>query len=1422
AALTRELAAIVDQGAPTKSDNASLRVHPLAVWIELEIGLHDREKLSRREPATLASAAARLAEQTGREPAKCAAALRGMLMLMNRPEKERGGTGDTSFLAFKLHRFISGAGHVHATLRRPGQRKVRLEGQQFHPDDREARLYPTYFCRVCGQEHHPVTIVEQDGRQVLLPRSIDDMPIDDDSEEARPGFLMPEPTDDEFDFAGAPEDYPESWIELGPGGQTRLRANRRRQVARKVSVAADGSMGAGELDAWFLPGRFAFCPTCRDTPAPQARDINKLAGLSAEGRSSATTILIASALRWMNRAGSEVPTDKRKLLDFTDNRQDAALQAGHFNDFVFVTLLRAAMLRAVEDAGDEGLGDDRMGRRVQEALGFLAGNVVRRGEWLPDPGVKGMGLVDAERALARVLAHRAWADQRLGWRFTNPNLEEVGLLRADYPYLEELLADASAFNSAPPHLSNASAETRRAAMLIVMEHMRRGLAVATEALDGNSLDQLAQRSRSLLRPPWGFGQEEEPRAATWLIVDAPGRGETSLRAERMILRGGARGRIGRELRAARLWGERLSLEECTETIEALLEAARTYGLVRKEAATFGDVSGWRLEPSAIVFKLGQGRQDQRPPNRYFVELYKTLAAMLADGGEGLFGLEAREHTAQVEQSRREFREWRFRNGDDDRKRIAENAEAMRQAGEPTTFLPALVCSPTMELGVDISALNAVYLRNVPPTPANYAQRSGRAGRSGQAAYIVTYCAAQSPHDQYFFRSPEAMVAGIVRAPTLELSNQDLIESHLHALWLSETKAELSADIAKVLDLQQVPQPLRSDIQQKVSAPSVLPGARMRMRRLLGMVADALSPENAPWAGDLGELAGRIAAAAPKRFDDAFERWRDLYAAARRQMDEANRIQNRPGVSRQDRDEARRLYNQSVDQLKLLEAGSERAGADFFTYRYLATEGFLPGYNFPRLPLLAYVPGQGDGQRKPTYLQRARFVAISEFGPLSLVYHEGRAYRVFKAMLPPAARSPDGRGLATWTIWPCGVCGAGHERKEPERCHACGAPMGGVLPIHNALRIDNVETTPTERITSNDEERQRQGFDLQTLFAWTHRDGRLDVRRADARDAAGAVARLDFGASARIQRVNKGLRRRKSKNVYGFPIDPASGRWAGKADDPGMAENGPDKAPRQRIVPVVEDRKNALLLRLASAKLSQAAMATLQHALARGLELVFQLEEGEVLTEATPSRDHRSAILFYEATEGGAGVLARLVSRPMHLAEVARAALHVMHYDLQGRAPDDTDPASLAETDSPACVVGCYRCLLSYYNQPDHELIDRTNAEALGVLLRLARSQVTPAADTPTAAADETAKAGVWRRAIVGWGLPAPDGQPFVAGAQRFDLAWRDLCICANFGALAAGAVAAAADLGFTAIELPERPGDLPPAALIDALGGDNG
>ena len=124
---------------------------------------------------------------------------------------------------------------------------------------------------------------------------------------------------------------------------------------------------------WFIPGKFGFCPCCLDQPHPSMRERTKLAGLSGEGRSSATTLLVSTALEWMNWRNSGVPKEKRKLLGFTDNRQDAALQAGHFNDYLFVSLLRGAILRAVLDAGDDGMAEDEFGLRVVKGAGIYCG-----------------------------------------------------------------------------------------------------------------------------------------------------------------------------------------------------------------------------------------------------------------------------------------------------------------------------------------------------------------------------------------------------------------------------------------------------------------------------------------------------------------------------------------------------------------------------------------------------------------------------------------------------------------------------------------------------------------------------------------------------------------------------------------------------------------------------------------------------------------------------------------------------------------------------------------------------------------------------------------------------------------------------------------------------------------------------------------
>jgi hypothetical protein len=318
------------------------------------------------------------------------------------------------------------------------------------------------------------------------------------------------------------------------------------------------------------------------------------------------------------------------------------------------------------------------------------------------------------------------------------------------------------------------------------------------------------------------------------------------------VRGGPRSRLARDLGHPRIWGKRLDSETCSEVVAALLKAAASYRIVRPVSTSF-DVEGWRLAANALRLFEGEGRPDERPPNPYFVSLYRTLADALASGAGFLFGQEGREHTAQVDQERRQWREWRFRWGAEDRERLAGAKDTMRQVGEPGVPLPALFCSPTMELGVDISALNAVYLRNMPPTPANYAQRSGRAGRSGQAALVVAYCAAQGPHDQYYFERPQEMVSGIVRPPAIELANRDLVRAHLHAIWLAESGKELAAEIPLALDLSNETLPVQEEIADAFAEPNLNNRSGAAMKRVLNSIGAELTKEAAPWAADRKRL-----------------------------------------------------------------------------------------------------------------------------------------------------------------------------------------------------------------------------------------------------------------------------------------------------------------------------------------------------------------------------------------------------------------------------------------------------------------------------------------------------------------------------------------------------------------------------------------
>ena len=239
-----KLGAVLQNDLPDRLTDADLYTHPLAVWVELGLGLEDGQVLKRRRPKPFSEAVGLLSKASGEDPALCETVLKKFLTRISLPDEDRGGSGDRAFLAFKLHRFVAGAGEVFATLRaRP--RTVLFEGQLEDPNDPGTRLYPVRFCRHCGHEYYIVAKLEQEDGAAFLPRNIDDTPIVSDDGMETAGYLTPVGHDDqEYRFDGTLESFPEEWLEERKG-VIKLRSNRKNRVPC-TDVGRSGRPGLGQ------------------------------------------------------------------------------------------------------------------------------------------------------------------------------------------------------------------------------------------------------------------------------------------------------------------------------------------------------------------------------------------------------------------------------------------------------------------------------------------------------------------------------------------------------------------------------------------------------------------------------------------------------------------------------------------------------------------------------------------------------------------------------------------------------------------------------------------------------------------------------------------------------------------------------------------------------------------------------------------------------------------------------------------------------------------------------------------------------------------------------------------------------------------------------------------------------------------------
>ena len=753
----------IESGEKPPDDYKSFLDHPLSSWIESTFGVKTEEgtgRLVRQLPRRLEgvdSAAEKLAKLTSTDQKQCADVLRSFLLkgsLLRVSESSR-----FPIFAFRLHQFFTRGDTVWATIEPEAVRHLEMSKTVSKPGEPEKTLFPLVFCRQCGTAYYRLKVVSEGEEKYLLPRE-DRREVDDDVNTYAYLYLSenaPWPHNIGPELMGR---IPDALKETTAQGEERIRPDARNDIPETVYVDATGRLvpeGQG-CEAALIRRNFLFClePSCGVAyTRTQRAEKTKLATLGVDNRSTATTILAIRSLIEL-QSDRDLEAKARKLLSFTDNRQDASLQAGHFNDFAQVALLRSALHKAAQNSGANGLSHHELSRSVFDAI------QLNFDEYASDSDIRGPARNATNDALRRVIEYLLYRDLQRGWRVTAPNLEECGLIRFNYDGLKgddglltenELWENGLLIKTAngeelieiPEAVRSCSTEIREELLCTLLDVLRRSLAVKVDVLDPQKQLDLIEQTKPRLREDTVWYLEDVRDLIKATVAYPRSRLRNNRHEEYNFLPVSSYSGYGRYLKRTLQNcippGRPFGRQEVDAVIRFLFLALKRYGIVEQvRSRPDGTDPGYQINPAAIRWLPADGEvrpidrtrllaAGEMPPevNQYFVECYRHFVDLKCM-------LEAREHTAQVAAEDREKREIRFRKG----------AE--------TGGLPLLFCSPTMELGVDIAQLNLVNMRNVPPTPANYAQKKRTRGRGGQPALVYTTARVEVPRPVFLSRT----------------------------------------------------------------------------------------------------------------------------------------------------------------------------------------------------------------------------------------------------------------------------------------------------------------------------------------------------------------------------------------------------------------------------------------------------------------------------------------------------------------------------------------------------------------------------------------------------------------------------------------------------------------------------------------------